>query len=171
MDDQKVLLEIRDLRKYFPLKSGFLKRVVGHVKAVDDVSLWVRNGETLGLVGESGCGKTTLGRCVVRAIPASGGEVLYHLGGGKTVDFLQVDRKPLQDFDGQIHLASARVVAMPTIEHTPVRYGQRDRIQTPFTCVAESPKTICQVIECSAGIWGKMRIHDDTVAKVHRFFV
>jgi ABC-type oligopeptide transport system ATPase subunit len=62
-----VLLEIKHLKMHFPIKQGFFGRIVGHVKAVDDVDLKIRRGETLGLVGESGCGKTTLGRCIVRS--------------------------------------------------------------------------------------------------------
>jgi len=71
------LLEVTNLKKYFPIKRGFLKRVVGNVKAVDDVSLYVNEGETLGLVGESGCGKTTTGRCILRAIEATSGHVWF----------------------------------------------------------------------------------------------
>ena len=63
------LLEVKDLRKYFPIKRGFFSRVVvGHVKAVDDVNFKVNPGETMGLVGESGCGKTTTGRVILRAL-------------------------------------------------------------------------------------------------------
>ncbi len=71
------LLEIRNLKKYFPIRRGFFKRTVGYVKAVDDVSLQVQEGETLGLVGESGCGKTTTGRMILRAIPSTEGDVYF----------------------------------------------------------------------------------------------
>lgn len=60
------LLQVRNMKKYFPVRKGIFKNVVGHVKAVDDVSLYIKEGETLGLVGESGCGKTTLGRSILR---------------------------------------------------------------------------------------------------------
>jgi peptide/nickel transport system ATP-binding protein len=60
------LLDVFGLKKYFPIEKGFLRRVVGNIKAVDDVNMFIKEGETLGLVGESGCGKTTLGRCVLR---------------------------------------------------------------------------------------------------------
>ncbi len=71
------LLQVENLRTHFPIRTGILQRVTGHLKAVDDVSFEIREGETLGLVGESGCGKTTVGRTILRLIPATGGRVLY----------------------------------------------------------------------------------------------
>ncbi|MCZ6611069.1 MAG: ATP-binding cassette domain-containing protein [Planctomycetota bacterium] len=71
------LLHVEHLRTYFPIRSGILQRVTDYVKAVDDVSFHINEGETLGLVGESGCGKTTVGRTILRLIPATGGRVLY----------------------------------------------------------------------------------------------
>jgi peptide/nickel transport system ATP-binding protein len=76
-EQESPLLEVTTLRKYFPIRSGFFKRVVGHVKAVDDVSLYIMEGETLGLVGESGCGKTTTGRSIMRAIEPTTGKVTF----------------------------------------------------------------------------------------------
>ena len=64
MEAPKTLLTVRNLKKYFPIKSGVFMRTTGYVRAVDDVSFSVREGETLGLVGESGCGKSTTGRTV-----------------------------------------------------------------------------------------------------------
>lgn len=66
INEKNVILEVKHLRKFFPIKKGFLQKVVGNVKAVDDVNFFVREGETLGLVGESGCGKTTASRTVIR---------------------------------------------------------------------------------------------------------
>lgn len=75
---QSVLLEIKHLKKHFPLKKGFFGGVNSWVKAVDDVSLQVRKGRTLGLVGESGCGKTTLGRTLLRLVEPTEGQILYN---------------------------------------------------------------------------------------------
>jgi len=72
-----ILLDVRGLKKYFPIQKGLLRRVVGNVKAVDDVSFFIRRGETLGLVGESGCGKTTASRTAIRLYDATDGEVLF----------------------------------------------------------------------------------------------
>ena len=71
------LLQIKDLRKYFPINQGFLSRTHEEVKAVDGVSLNIEDGETVGLVGESGCGKSTLGRCVIRLIEPTSGEIIF----------------------------------------------------------------------------------------------
>ena len=71
------LLQVRDLRTWFPIRRGVLSRTVGHVKAVDGVSFDVHAGKSLGLVGESGCGKTTVGRTILRLIPATSGQVVY----------------------------------------------------------------------------------------------
>src|SRR5689334_10768340 len=79
------LVEVENLKVYFPIRAGFLQRTIGNVKAVDDITFEVRKGETLGLVGESGCGKSTTGRAVIRLRDATagtvkfGGEDLYKL--------------------------------------------------------------------------------------------
>jgi peptide/nickel transport system ATP-binding protein len=97
------LLEVRGLKKYFPIEKGFFRRVVGHVKAVDDVSLAIRAGETLGLVGESGCGKTTLGRCVVRGIEPTEGEILFRVD-GRVVDLAGLSNQELYAYRKHIHM-------------------------------------------------------------------
>ncbi len=73
----EILVEVNNLVKYFPVRAGLLQRVVNQVKAVDDVSFFVRKGETLGMVGESGCGKTTVGRTMLRLIEPTGGTVKF----------------------------------------------------------------------------------------------
>lgn len=76
--ESEILLEVRNLTKYFPVTKGFVfQRTVGHVKAVDDVSFTIRRGEVLGLVGESGCGKTTVARCVLKLFQPTGGQILF----------------------------------------------------------------------------------------------
>lgn len=90
------VLELRNLKKYFPIEKGFLRKVVGHVRAVDDVSFDVPRGETLGVVGESGCGKTTLGRCILRAIEPTSGEILFRRSDGKEVEVTKLGREPLR---------------------------------------------------------------------------
>jgi peptide/nickel transport system ATP-binding protein len=72
-----ILLDVKNLKKFFPIQKGLLRRTVGYVKAVDDVSFFVREGETLGLVGESGCGKTTAGRCIIRLYEPTAGQVFF----------------------------------------------------------------------------------------------
>lgn len=83
------LLEVKGLKKYFPIKKGVFSQTVGHVKAVDDVSFTIKKGETLGLVGESGCGKTTTGRCILRLIEPTAGSVKYK---GEEVTTMTGDR-------------------------------------------------------------------------------
>jgi len=92
------LLEVKDLKKWFPIQKGLLRRVTGHVRAVDGVDLFIREGESLGLVGESGCGKTTLGRLILRQFPPTAGSVFYRRN-GKMVDISRLSKaqmKPLR---------------------------------------------------------------------------
>jgi peptide/nickel transport system ATP-binding protein len=72
-----VLLEVKNLKKYFPIRKGFFKSLAGYVKAVDGINFFIREGETMGLVGESGCGKTTTGRVILRAYEPTAGEVWF----------------------------------------------------------------------------------------------
>lgn len=96
MQKQEKILEIKNIKKYFPIQSGFLRRTIGHVKAVDDVSLFIRESETFGLVGESGCGKTTLGRCILRAIEPSAGSTFFKDSKGEMVDVNSLEYSKLR---------------------------------------------------------------------------
>jgi peptide/nickel transport system ATP-binding protein len=98
------LLEVKHLRKFFPVQKGFARRVVAQVRAVDDVSFEVREGETLGLVGESGCGKTTTARCVLRAMAPSSGQILFRTREGPVVDLATLSRKELRPLRPQIQM-------------------------------------------------------------------
>jgi len=86
-----ILLQVRELKKYFPVTGGIFSRVIGYVKAVDGVSFYIKRGETLGLVGESGCGKTTCGRCILRLIEPTAGEVIFE---GRNI--LQLDKEEMR---------------------------------------------------------------------------
>jgi oligopeptide transport system ATP-binding protein len=78
MKETNNLIEIKNLKKYFPIKKGLLNRTVSNVKAVDDVSFAIKKGETLGLVGESGCGKTTTGRTIIKLYEPTDGQIIYN---------------------------------------------------------------------------------------------
>ncbi|RLQ97531.1 ABC transporter ATP-binding protein [Falsibacillus albus] len=90
--DHDNLLEIRNLKTYYPVKGGFFRRTVAHVKAVDDVSFEIKKGETLGLVGESGCGKSTAGRTILRLLNPTEGEILFD-----GTDITKLNGKSLRD--------------------------------------------------------------------------
>ncbi len=98
------LLEIKNLRKYFPIRKGFLRKTVGNVRAVDDVSFFINEGETLGLVGESGCGKTTASRCILRALVPTDGEMLFHAKDGRCVDLAKLTRAQLRPLRPQMQM-------------------------------------------------------------------
>jgi peptide/nickel transport system ATP-binding protein len=109
-NEQPILLDVRSLKMWFPRRSGLFGREVSYVKAVDDVSFQIRQGETLGLVGESGCGKTTVGRCIMRVYEPTAGEILYHDPDGATngksdpVDLVKLNRRSLTQYRQKIRM-------------------------------------------------------------------
>jgi oligopeptide/dipeptide ABC transporter ATP-binding protein len=90
------ILNVVDLKKHFPINAGILRREVGRVRAVDGVSFSIASGETLALVGESGCGKTTVSRCIVRAMRPSSGKIRFTPEPGRTVDMATLGRGDLR---------------------------------------------------------------------------
>jgi len=94
--NDRVLLKVQDLKKYFPIRKGFFRRIIGQVKAVDGVSFHINEGETLGLVGESGCGKTTTARCILRALDPTAGQILFRTASGQIVDIASLPENQLR---------------------------------------------------------------------------
>jgi oligopeptide/dipeptide ABC transporter ATP-binding protein len=116
MSNGEIVLSVEGLKKYFPIRRGLLRRVVGQVKAVDDVSFTIARGETLSLVGESGCGKTTTSRCILRAIQPTEGAIRFRSRDDRTGDDRQVD-----------------VAALPRTELRPLRRQMQMIFQDPYS--------------------------------------
>ena len=98
------ILDVDKLKVYFPIITGMLRRTTGYVKAVDDVSFSLHEGETFGLVGESGCGKTTTGRAILRAIEPTDGEVLFRMNSGERINTATADRETLRRLRQEMQL-------------------------------------------------------------------
>lgn len=95
----ETILEVKNLKKYFPIRAGVFQKTVGHVKAVDDVTFTMKKGETLGLVGESGCGKSTVGRTIVRLYDRTDGDVIF-----KGLDVHSLPKKQLRSIRPNMQL-------------------------------------------------------------------
>jgi oligopeptide/dipeptide ABC transporter ATP-binding protein len=142
------LLTVRELRTWFPVRRGVLRRTVGHVRAVDDVSFQVNRGQTLGLVGESGCGKSTVGRTILRLIPATAGEVRFE---GRDVfatqgSELKALRRQMQiifqDPVGSLNprMRIGRIISEPIVVHGLAKGGElHDRVAGLLKRVGLSP--------------------------------
>jgi len=150
----EILLEVKNLKKYFPITRGVFRRVVGYVKAVDRVDLFIRQGKTLGLVGESGCGKTTLGRSILRLIEPTDGEVWFKTGKGKKLDITKLEDREIkslrremrmifQDPYGSLNprMTVMDIVGEPLIIHK-VAQGKEieDRVRTLLKIVGLNPR-------------------------------
>ena len=98
-DTNEFLLKVDNLKTWFPIKKGLLRRTVGYLKAVDDISFAIRPGQTLGLVGESGCGKTTVARTIARLVPATSGKIFFD-----NTDVLSADKKEMLELRKQISI-------------------------------------------------------------------
>jgi len=103
-DTADVLLETRQLSKYFPIKKGMWGRTAAEVKAVDRVDLQIKHGQTVGLVGESGCGKSTLGRTILRAYEPTSGEIRYRRDDGTVVDLAPLSERQLKPYRKSIRM-------------------------------------------------------------------
>lgn len=132
-ENNNALLQLKDLKMYFPIKKGFFQKTVAYVKAVDGVSFEIKRGETLGLVGESGCGKTTIGRCIVRAYQPTDGQILYGQN-GNTVNLANKSTAELKEY--------RRIVRM--IFQDP--YASLNPRMTVFNIVAD-PLRIHKIVE------------------------
>ncbi len=142
------LLEVTDLRTFFPVKRGLMRRTVGHLRAVDGVTFQVGHGETLGLVGESGCGKSTVARTVLRLLPATSGGVAFD-----GHDVLAADRARMRDLRRQMQIifqdpvgslnprmTVGRIIGEPILVHRLARGAPlRDRVATLLNRVGLSP--------------------------------
>jgi oligopeptide/dipeptide ABC transporter ATP-binding protein len=151
MEEKLTLLEVRNLKKYFPLHKGILSRTMGWVQAVDGVNFTLDQGETLGLVGESGCGKTTVGRCLLRLIEPSEGEIQFE---GK--DLLKMDREILRKVRARLQIifqdpysslnprmTLEEIIAEPLRNHTQgSRREIRDRVSFLMEKVGLHPEQV-----------------------------
>jgi len=155
-ENQENVIELINLKMYFPITRGLLRRRVGEIKAVDDISFAIRKNETLGLVGESGCGKTTTGRCILRLYKPTGGKILFN--GADISDLKEDELRPFRSYMGAIfqdpygslnpRQTARTIVGMPLIIHGIKSKGNgqhTDRVEELFRLVGLDPSMMSRV--------------------------
>lgn len=149
MGNNDYLVEVQDLYMYFPVYAGIMKRKVAEVKAIDGVSFFVRKGETLGLVGESGCGKTTTGRCILRLYDLTGGKIFY-----EGQDLTKLTERELRSFRRNMQLifqdpyasldprmTCGDIIGEPLIVHNLTSKGEyKERVEETLRLVDLEPR-------------------------------
>lgn len=159
-EERRVLLEVKNLKKYFPLRHGFLGRGAGMVRAVDGISLHIHQGETLGLVGESGSGKTTAGRTILRAYDPSEGEIIFHLQDGRPTDLAKLPPRELRAFRRH-----AQMIFQDPYASLNPRMTVRDIIAEPLLAGGVAKGYVPNFLARSAGKLGKDEI-DERVREI-----
>lgn len=141
---ENTILEVKDLKLHFPIYQGVLRRLVGHVRAVDGVNFKLRDGEVLGLVGESGCGKTTVGRTLLRLYDPSAGEIWYNTADGERVNLASISQRQMKPLRREL-----RMIFQDPFSSLNPRFTVKDIIGEPLEIhrVAHGKKAEARVAE------------------------